>query len=155
MNKLTAIACMASNRVIGAKGAIPWHHPADLRFFRARTIGHTVIMGRETWESLGSRPLPNRRNIVLSRSISDTPGALMLRSLDSLKRFNPHGPMFAIGGAEIYKLLLPWTTEVLLTVLDREAEGDTFMPEFESEFGPPEILDRADGVEWRRYTRIK
>jgi dihydrofolate reductase len=154
MNSLTAIACMASNRVIGSQGGIPWRHLADLRFFKAETVGRTVIMGRRTWKSLpGGGPLKRRRNIVLSRYLVGASGAEVAPDLRGLEMLLRGAPAFVIGGAEIYRLLMPWTTEVLLTVLDAEHEGDTFMPEFESEFGPPEILERVPGVEWRRYVR--
>lgn len=150
---LTAIACMSANRVIGAAGGIPWHIPEDMRFFKARTIGHTVIMGRRTWESLPSRPLPNRRNIVMSRHLLDPPGVEIAMSLRHLQLLLRGEPAFVIGGADIYRLMMPWTTEVLLTVLDAEHEGDTYMPEFEDQFEAPEIIDRAPGAEWRRYVR--
>ncbi len=144
---------MAANRVIGRDGALPWHLPEDLKFFRKTTTGHPVVMGRKTWESLG-RPLPNRRNLVLSRTLQDAPGAEILRSPESLAALSLEGPAYIIGGAEIYQLLLPLTHEILLTVLPDPAEGDTFFPAFESEFHPPEILDRLPGkAEWRRYLR--
>lgn len=151
---LTAIACMSANRVIGAAGGIPWHLPEDMRFFRERTLGHTVIMGRKTADSLPmGMALRSRRNIILSRSLSDIQGFEVARGPEGIWLSEDEKP-FVIGGAEIYRLLMPWTTEVLLTVLDAEHEGDTRMPEFESEFGAPEILSRLPGVcEWRRYVR--
>jgi len=153
---LTAIACMAANRVIGSGGAIPWHLPEDLRFFKGKTLGHPVVMGRRTWESLPAGGLKHRRNIVLSRSLlpGDVEGAEVVWSPEELADRMKGDDAFVIGGAEIYKALLPWTNEVLLTVLEEETDGDVFMPEFEGEFGEPEILDRMEGVcEWRRYVR--
>lgn len=151
---LTAIACMSRNRVIGDGGRIPWHVPEDMRFFRDTTVGHTVVMGRRTWEGIGSKPLPGRRCIVLSKSLSDTPGALMLRGVNGLEFLNPHGPVFVIGGAEIYRLLMPWTREVLLTVLDRNYEGDTYMPEFEDGFQTPELIGKSEGM-WERWRYVR
>lgn len=158
MPKLTAIACMSRNRVIGDCGRIPWHFPEDLRFFRAMTMGGTVVMGRRTWESLPNGALKGRSNLVLSRNLpaNGAPAAQVVRSPDQLKWIGipSDEKVFVIGGAEIYRLLMPWTTEVLLTVLDAEHEGDTFMPEFEGEFGEPGIIHRVDGVgEWMRYVR--
>ena len=144
---------MAANRVIGKDGALPWHLPEDLKFFRRTTTGHPILMGRKTWESLG-RPLPNRRNLILSRTLPDQPGAEVLRSVAAFDALAPEGPVFIIGGAEIYQLLLPRTDEILLTVLDAPAEGDTTFPAFEAGFGPAEVLGRLPGIaEWRRYLR--
>ncbi|MDB6071504.1 MAG: dihydrofolate reductase [Verrucomicrobiales bacterium] len=144
---------MAANRVIGRDGALPWHLPEDLKFFRKTTTGHPILMGRKTWESLG-RPLPNRRNLILSRTLPPQPGAEVLRSPDDLKNLDLDSPIYIIGGAEIYSLLLPLTDEILLTVLTDPAEGDTTFPDFEHDFHPPEILETLPGIaEWRRYVR--
>nr|AIA11204.1 Dihydrofolate reductase [uncultured bacterium] len=112
-------------------------------------------MGRKTWEGLKNPPLPRRRNIVLSRTLADVPGGEILRSPEGLDRLTGIDRAYVIGGEQIYRLLLPHTSEILLTVLDEEAEGDAVFPEFEAEFGEPEVLDRLEGVcEWRRYVRI-
>jgi dihydrofolate reductase len=144
---------MAANRVIGRDGALPWHLPEDLKFFRRTTTGHPILMGRKTWESLG-RPLPNRRNLILSRTLSDQPGAEVLRHPDDLEKLGLEGPVYIIGGAEIYQLLLPRTDEILLTLLTEPAEGDTFLPAFENDFHLAEILEEIPGrAQWRRYVR--
>jgi dihydrofolate reductase len=144
---------MASNRVIGRDGALPWHLPEDLKFFRKTTTGHPILMGRKTWESLGS-PLPNRRNLILSRTLPDQPGAEVLRHPDELAALGLVGPVYIIGGAEIYQLLLPQTDEILLTVLTGPAEGDTTFPAFEQDFQMAQVLDELPGrAEWRRYVR--
>lgn len=158
--KLTAIAAMGRNRVIGNQGKIPWHIPEDMKFFRDSTLGGTVIMGRRTWESLSETPLPRRDNWVMSRKLCPVPmrGATQTFSVPKLiRRLHAVRPerAFVIGGGEIYRALLPYTDEILLTVVDQEPEGDVTFPEFEDQFGEPEILRRIDGVaEWRRYTRI-
>ncbi len=144
---------MAANRVIGKDGGLPWHLPEDMRFFRRTTTGHPILMGRKTWESLG-RLLPNRRHLILSRTLTSAPGAEVLPSLAALEALGLEGPVYVIGGAEIYGLLLPQLDEVLLTVLDDPAEGDTTFPAFEEAFELVEVLDRLPGVaEWRRYRR--
>ncbi len=144
---------MASNRVIGKDGALPWHLPEDLKFFRKTTTGHPVLMGRKTWESLG-RPLPNRRNLILSRTLPDQLGAEVLRHPEALDSLGLEGPVYIIGGAEIYQLLLPRTDEILLTILTDPAEGDTTFPAFEADFVLAEVLDQIPGkAEWRRYVR--
>ena len=153
MPRYIAIAAMASNRVIGKDGALPWHLPEDLKFFRKTTTGHPILMGRKTWESLG-RPLPNRRNLILSRTLPDPPGAEVLRGLDALEALALEGAIYVIGGAEIYQLLLPLTNEILLTVLTDPAEGDTFLPAFEQDFRFGGVIDQIPGkAEWRRYVR--
>ena len=148
-----AIAAMASNRVIGRGGVMPWHLPDDLKFFKQTTLGCPVVMGRKTWESLG-RPLPGRRNIVLSRGLGDVAGAEVVDSVEALDGLGLEGDVFVIGGAEIYRLLLERCGSVYLTVLAGPAEGDAFMPPFEEAFPVVEVIGRQPGVaEWRRYER--
>jgi dihydrofolate reductase len=130
---LKAIAAMSLNRVIGRGGQIPWHLPEDFRWFKKVTSGHVVLMGRKTFASLG-KPLPNRTNIVLTRG-GEIPGVLTLADLRS---FDPEafGPkeVFVIGGAEIYAQLLPLCSDLYLSVVQREVEGDAFFPPFEEDF---------------------
>ncbi len=146
---------MASNRIIGKDGALPWHLPEDLKFFRRTTTGHPILMGRKTWESLG-RPLPNRRNLILSRTLPAQPSAEVLRHPDDLAPLGLEGPVYIIGGAEIYQLLLPRTDEILLTVLTDPVEGDTTFPAFEQDFRLEEVLDELPGrAQWRRYVRCQ
>lgn len=148
-----AIAAMAANRVIGRGGAMPWHLPDDLKFFKQTTLGCPVVMGRKTWESLG-RPLPGRRNIVLSRGQGELAGAEVVGSVEALDGLGLEGDVFVIGGAEIYRLLLERCGSVYLTVLAAPAEGDAFMPVFEDDFPVMEVIGRQPGVaEWRRYER--
>ena len=142
---------MAANRIIGRDGALPWRLPEDLKFFRTLTTGHPVVMGRKTWESLG-RPLPGRRNIVLSRTLTAAEGAEIVRSPEDLRALHLEGDVFIIGGAEIYRLLLPECASVYLTVLTADAEGDTSFPEFETGFPEYTVIRSSPGVaEWRRY----
>lgn len=150
---LKAVAAMAANRVIGRGGALPWRLPEDMKFFRTLTTGHPIIMGRKTWDSLG-RPLPGRRNIVLSRTMPPTAGAEVARSVAELDGLDLTGDVFVIGGAEIYSLLLPRCAAVYLTVLETPADGDTRLPEFEHDFSKVSVIQRMEGVaEWRLYER--
>jgi len=136
---------MAANRVIGRAGALPWHLPEDLKFFKALTLGHPVVMGRKTFESIG-RPLPKRRNIVLSRapaagsSAWSAPGIEVMHSPDDLGTLGLSGRVFVIGGAEIYRLLLPLCSSVMVTKVHAPCEGDAFMPVFEADFPVAERL---------------
>lgn len=126
---VSIIAAMSRNRVIGRDGAIPWNMPADMSKFRDLTRGHTVIMGRKTFESIG-RPLPGRKNIVVTRQ-PDYPlsGALTAASLDAALRLaEEDGEVFICGGGDIYAQALPYAARIYLTVADFEAEGDIFFP---------------------------
>ena len=148
-----AIAAMSANRVIGRDGALPWRLPEDMKFFRAQTTGHPIVMGRKTWDSLG-RPLPGRRNIVLSRTMTPVEGAEVVRSVEELDALGLEGDVYIIGGAEIYRLLLPRCAAVYLTVLTAEAEGDAFFPEFETDFPCMSVILELNGVaQWRLYER--
>lgn len=155
--RLVAIAAMASNRVIGREGALPWHLPEDLKFFKKTTLGHSVLMGRTTFESILDRlgkPLPGRRNIVLSRTLPEIPDIDVIRSIEDLKSLPElTSPVFLIGGAQLYQSLLPQCDELLLTWIDAPHEGDTFFPAFEDKFVLKEVIERGEGFEFRRYVR--
>src|SRR6478609_6948146 len=155
--KLIAIAAMASNRVIGRNGELPWHLPEDLKFFKQTTLGHPVLMGRRTFESILARlgkPLPGRLNIVLSENMPEREDAHVIRGVDELAKVpGITSPLFLIGGAQLYETLLPRCDELLLTFLNRPYEGDTFFPPFEADFVLSEVLGKGDGFEFRRYKR--
>jgi dihydrofolate reductase len=127
--KLIAIAAVSLNRVIGKDGKVPWDIPEDLHRFMKLTSGHTVLMGRKSFESLG-KPLPNRRNVVLSsRSI---PQVETYSSIDSaLKALRDEEEVYAIGGGEIFAELLDRVDMIRLTLVEQEIEGDTFFPPYE------------------------
>ncbi|MCC5864832.1 MAG: type 3 dihydrofolate reductase [Wenzhouxiangella sp.] len=131
MPELTLVAAMARGRVIGAAGGMPWHLPADLAHFKRVTLGHPVVMGRKTFESIG-RPLPGRRNIVLSRSASGLPAGLeQFSNLEqALAALEESSSLMVIGGGEIYRLTLPQATRLVLTFIDAGFDGDTYFPEF-------------------------
>ena len=151
--RFLAIAAMSANRVIGKDGALPWRLPEDMKFFRTVTTGHPIVMGRKTLDSLG-RPLPNRRNIVLSRNTPPVEGAEVVRSIEELDALGLTGDVYVIGGAEIYRLLMPRCAAVYLTVLTAEAEGDAFFPPFEAEFPKVSVVQELSGVaQWRLYER--
>jgi len=149
---MIAIAAMALNRAIGHEGRIPWHLPADLKFFKRTTLGHVIVMGRKTFDSLG-RPLPGRENVVLSRRPLDVPGVRRAASFDEIVEPTDGRKLFVIGGAEIYRALLPRCDEVLLTVVNLTPEADTFLPEFEADFELAEVLEANAEMEIRRYVR--
>jgi dihydrofolate reductase len=132
MPRITLIAAVARNGVIGRNGAIPWRIPGDLPRFKRITMGHPVIMGRRTWESLG-RPLPGRRNIVISRTPGFTPaGAEVFESLEGALAACADSPeVFVIGGTEAYREALAVADRLLLTEIDADIEGDAYFPPFD------------------------
>ncbi len=150
----TGVVAMDESRAIGFCGGIPWHLPADLRLFRQRTMGHPVLMGRHTFESLG-HPLPGRQNIVLSRSTTyRAEGAVVIREpleLASLDLMHPE--VMVIGGAQVYTLLLPHISTLYVSLVPGEHEADTFFPEFRHLFSEVSEPVPYDGFELYTYFR--
>ena len=129
--RINLIAAMTRNRVIGRGNAMPWHLPEDLRRFRQLTLGHPVIMGRKTHESIG-RPLPGRENIVISRrSDRVLPGIRLAGSLEEALGDAQAKPVFVIGGGEIYRLAMPFADRIHLTEIAIEIDGDAHFPEID------------------------
>jgi dihydrofolate reductase len=143
MEPLALIFAVARNGVIGKDGKLPWRIPEDLAHFKRTTMGHAILMGRRTWEET-RRPLPGRRNVVISRTAGfEAPGCDVVPSLEAaiaLARTTDSLP-FVIGGAEIFRLALPLATIIHLTEIDRDVEGDTTFH-----------LDRTGFVETARRT---
>ena len=135
--KISIIAAVAQNGVIGKDNDLVWHLPDDMRFFSTKTKGHIVVMGRKNWDSipLKYRPLPNRENIILTRNKEfRTDGAEVFDSLEKAiihSNKTPEKEIFIIGGSEIYKLALPYTYRMYLTEIAESFEGDTYFPEYD------------------------
>lgn len=126
---IALVVAMDRNGVIGAGGTMPWHLPADLAHFRRLTKGHTVVMGRKTYRSIGS-PLKHRHNIVLTRDRTfAADGCEILHDVQEILR-RPE-PLYVIGGAEIYREFLPYADLLHITRVDAEVEGDTVFPAFD------------------------
>jgi dihydrofolate reductase len=140
--KLSLIVAMADNHVIGHNNRLPWHLPADLKHFRAITLGKPVLMGRKTWESIG-RPLPGRTNIVITRNADYLAAdCVVVHSLDeALRAAGSAAEVMVIGGAELYRQALPQADTLYLTLVHGEFEGDTRFPDW-----------RPD--DWRETARI-
>ncbi len=132
--EIIIIAAMAANRVIGHNNRLPWSLPEDLRLFKEKTLGHALIMGRKTYESLG-RPLEGRLNIVLTRHGELTfKGCLVAPTLkQALSLCQGRQKAFIIGGGQIFKLGLTVADTLILTVLERECKGDTIFPDFSNQ----------------------
>ncbi|MFN8353402.1 MAG: dihydrofolate reductase [Spirosomataceae bacterium] len=145
---ISIVVAIAQNGTIGKNNQLLWHLPADLKHFKTITTGHTVVMGRKTYESIG-RPLPNRTNIVISRNLDfKAEGCIVVRSLEEairevkgesekVKEGNLENTLhftlspftlFVIGGAEIYRQALPWVDKIYLTEVKAEIDGDAFFP---------------------------
>lgn len=127
---LSIVVAIAENNAIGKDNQLLWHLPADLKHFKDITSGHTIIMGRKTYDSIG-RPLPNRRNIIITRNSGlDLPGTEVTHSLDEAIRLcAAEEEVFIIGGAELYKHALEATNRIYLTRVHQTYEADTFFPE--------------------------
>lgn len=168
---LSAIAAMAKNRVIGVDNKLPWSLPEDMKFFREKTKGHVMIMGRKTFDSFGGKPLPNRFHIVITRQenykfedptvqvVHDLKSAIELAHMLTTKYKAKFGEeVFVIGGGEIYKQSLDVLDRIYLTVIEKDFPGDAKFPEFsEEEFKLTEKSDRSEPLpfSFRTYERSR
>ena len=139
--KLSLIVAMATNRTIGINKQMPWHLSADLKQFKKITMGHPIIMGRKTFESIG-RPLPERQNIVISRDANyQQEGCLVFNSLDAaVQHCSDQEEIFVIGGATLYEVTLERADRLYITQIHKSFEGDTWFPEI-------------DAAEWQAVAR--
>src|ERR1700759_5016996 len=125
---VSAVVAISQNHVIGKDNKLLWYLPKDLKHFKEITSGHTIIMGRKTFDSVG-KPLPNRRNIVVTRTDITIPGAEVVKSIDdALDLCKGEDEVFIGGGAEIYKLAMDKTDKIYLTIVHKMFEADTFFP---------------------------
>jgi dihydrofolate reductase len=153
MTRLIAIVAMTPERVIGRDGTLPWHLPEDLAFFKRTTSGHPILMGRKTYDSIG-RPLPKRRNIVLSRDPEwSADGVETIHAPEELSALDLDGDVFIIGGSGIYEAFLPQLDELLVSHVHEAYPGDTHFPEFSHLFKAPELLESHDAFDVFRYLR--
>lgn len=156
MQPLVLVVAMAKNRVIGRGQTIPWDLPEDRKHFVAVTRGHALIMGRATYESIG-KPLPKRRNIVVSRQrglqIEGADVASSLQAAIALARAEDDAPR-VIGGAQIYEEALPLATRIYLTELDVEIEGDRWFPELDRREWTVSESRRGEGVTYLTLDRV-
>ena len=157
--KIGLVYARAANGVIGKDGVMPWHLPEDMAHFRQVTMGAPVVMGRKTWDSIG-RPLPGRRNIVITRNpqwhADGTERASSLTSALDLAR--NESKVFVIGGGEIYAQALPLADELVLTEIDADFDADTFFPawdraQFSAEASEPQTSENGHRYRWVIYRR--
>lgn len=149
-----AIVAVSQDGVIGRKGDLPWRLSGDLQWFKKITMGHTILMGRKTWDSL-PKALPGRENWVLSRRDQHSEG---MRLFTSLKDVAEHLPdkqtLFVIGGGEVYRQALPLCHELYITEVHQKVpDGDAFFPEYRDQFEAVEVLDENEDFLLRRWQR--
>lgn len=142
----TGVVAMAADRAIGLNGTMPWHLPDDLKLFKRLTMGHPILMGRKTWDSLG-RPLPGRQNIVLTKDPQfQAEGAIVIhdiKELDSLALMDSE--VMVIGGAQIYALMLPLMQRIFISEVEGQWQADTWFPAFEDRFSVRRKLEQFNG----------
>ena len=139
MSAFKAIAAMSLNRVIGKGLEIPWHIPEDFKWFKETTMGQVLVMGRRTFDSIG-RALPGRETMVLTRGNFIHPEVTVIQSLDEVTPLLEGRTAFVAGGAQIYEQALPFCSDLFLTIVQREVEGDVFFPTFEDNFEEVSVL---------------
>jgi dihydrofolate reductase len=151
---LFAIAAMSGNHVIGTANRLPWHLPEDFKFFKKTTLGHVLVMGRKTYESIG-RPLPGRTTVVFSRSAIQIPGTHVVADWEALRDIEPDKKLFIAGGADLYAQALPQCSLLYLThVHATPTGGDAFFPPFEHLFDAGEILEEHPDFTIRLHRRL-
>jgi dihydrofolate reductase len=152
MSRFKAVAAMSLDRVIGFQNRIPWHLPEDFRWFKQLTMGHTLVMGRKTFASIG-RPLPGRQTYVLSRETLSIPGIVIIHSLAELDSLTVSGDIFICGGEQVYRLALLLCSDLFLTLVKQRVEGDAFFPPFEEEFVLESEIEDNSRFSIRHYIR--
>jgi len=150
-----AIVAVAEDGVIGRGGDLPWRLSEDLKWFKRITLGHTILMGRKTWESLPGA-LPSRQNWVLSRTANQKDGMSVFRSMEEVQQaLVPAQTLFIIGGGEIYSMALPLCHELFISEVRRKVpDGDAFFPNYKDQFRPVEVLDDNPNFLLRRWVRV-
>ncbi len=130
--RLSIVVAMDSNRLIGKDNGLPWHLPADLAFFKKLTTGNTILMGRKTFDSIG-RPLPNRRNIIITRNADiEIAGCEVVNSIEkALSLVQSETEVMVIGGAKLYQQILPIADRLYITQVEGEFDGDTYFPPYD------------------------
>ncbi|MEH7224390.1 dihydrofolate reductase [Bacillus sp. JJ1566] len=143
---ISLLVAMDKNQLIGRDNDLPWRLPADLAYFKRVTMGHPIIMGRKTYDSIG-RPLPGRENIIVTRDTSYTAeGCKVIHSIDEIVKMNEEidQELFVIGGAEIFKAILPYSDRLYITEIEEEFEGDTYFPAFDKSLW--KIISEEKGI---------
>ncbi len=151
---ITIIAAMTRSRVIGKNNSIPWHIPEDFQHFKNTTLNQTIIMGRKTFESMG-KPLPLRNNIVISSSMPEAKGVVVCKTPEEAlaKAASLKKGIFIIGGAQIYNAFMPLANKMILSIIKKDYDGDTFFPNFSEDDWIIESRDNRKDFEIISYRR--
>jgi dihydrofolate reductase len=150
---ITVLAAVGANLVIGHDGKMPWHLPEDLAHFKATTMGHTLVMGRKTYDAIG-RPLPGRRTIVLTRQPGwHAPSVEVSHSLAEALALAGPTEVFVIGGGEVYRQAMPFADQMMLTEVEQSPEGDVVFPTFEPAHWRETAREAHDGFAFVTYER--
>lgn len=152
------VVAIAQNNCIGKDGTLPWHLPEDLKHFKKVTTGHTVLMGRKTWESLPEkfRPLPNRKNVVVTRREGyDVPeGVDVYNSIDAALNAHAGEDIMIIGGGQIYAQTIDHADTLFITHVHQDVDGDAFFPEIDPTLWKETQRDDRDGFSFVTYTKV-
>jgi len=139
------IVAMDLQRGIGFENDLPWRLPADMAYFMKTTSGHTVVMGRRTFQSMGNKPLPNRNNVIITRNPDfQAEGCTVIHSVEEANHYFAGVDVFVIGGADVFQLFMPMAQRMYITLIESEFTADTFFPEFDDEEW--EIVSSRQGV---------
>lgn len=150
---ITVLAAVGANLVIGRGGEMPWHLPEDLAHFKAVTMGHTMVTGRKTYDSIG-RALPGRRTVVITRQPGwHAPSVEVAHSLAEALALAGPADVFVIGGSEVYREAMPYADQMLLTEVEQSPEGDTFFPAFTSDDWHETAREPRNGYAFVTYDR--
>lgn len=154
MTNVTMIAAVGRNGVIGDGLSMPWHISEDLKFFKRTTMGHPMVMGRRTFDSMGV--LPGRRSIVITRQPEwRHAGVETAHSLDeALALAGPADEVFVVGGGEIYRAAMPYAARLVITEVDQDPEGTVTFPTIESSEWRETSREARDGFSWVTYERV-
>jgi dihydrofolate reductase len=148
---ITLLAAVGTNLVIGRDGHMPWHLPQDLAHFKATTMGHSIVMGRKTYDAIG-RALPGRRTIVITRQQTwHAPGVEVAHSLPEALALTGPTDVFVVGGSEVYREAMPFADRMLLTEIEQSPEGDVFFPSFERDHWQEVAREAHDGFAFVTY----
>jgi dihydrofolate reductase len=150
---ITVLAAVGANHVIGRDGEMPWHLPQDLAHFKATTMGHTMVMGRKTYDSIG-RALPGRRTIVMtSQQGWHAPSVEVAHSLAEALALAGPTEVFVIGGGEVYRQAMPFADQMMLTEIEQSPEGDVLFPTIEPDHWRETVREAHDGFAFVTYER--
>jgi dihydrofolate reductase len=150
---ITVLAAVGANLVIGREGSMPWHLPEDLAHFKATTMGHTMVMGRKTYDSIG-RALPGRRTIVITRQDGwHAPSVEVAHSLPEALALAGPADVFVVGGSDVYRQAMPFADQMLLTEIEQSPEGDAFFPTYSPDEWRETARERHQGFAFVTYER--